>query len=113
MPTTYRLVRCRWQTGERYCLLVDAETGLPPWWPTLFITTQLRTASKSVATMETALRSIQILLAYADEHGISLEDRVLAREHLALHEVHGLADWAQQSFDPSRPRNGRVSLVSG
>lgn len=112
MPTTYRLVHCRWQTGERYCLLVDAETGLPPWWPTLFITTQLRTTSKSVATMETALRSIQILLAYADEHGISLEDRVLAREHLALHEVHGLADWAQQSFDPSRPRNGRVNKPS-
>ena len=106
MPTTYRLVRCRSRTGERYCLLVDAETGLPPWWPTLFITTQLRNASKSLATMETALRSIQILLAYADEHGISIEDRVLARENLALHEIDALCDWAQRSFD-RRPRNGR------
>ena len=103
----HRIVHCRWQTGERYCLLVDGETGLPLWWPTLYVTTQIRNTSKSVATMETALRSIQILLAYADGHGTSLEHRVRSREHLALHEVHALCDWAQRSFD-RRPRNGRV-----
>ena len=56
--------------------------------------------------METALRSIQILLAYADEHGICIEQRILTREQLAMHEVQGLADWAQRSFD--RPLKGRV-----
>ena len=104
--STYRIVPCRWQTGERYCLLVD-ETGLPLWSPALFATTQIRAAGSSVATMETALRSIQILLAYADDRGISIEERIRARKHLAMPEVHGLADWAQRSFDRRRPLNGR------
>ena len=55
MRTTYRNVSCRWQSGERYEMLVDAETGLPQWWPLLHITTQVRNAGRSVATMEAAL----------------------------------------------------------
>ena len=39
---TYRIVHCRWESGERYCMMVDAELGLPPWYPMLFVTTQLR-----------------------------------------------------------------------
>ena len=105
--STYRIVPCRWQTGERYCLLLHAETGLPLWWPTLYVTTQIRAASSSVATIETALRSIQILLSYAIEHRICIEQRIRARKHLALYEVAGLADWAQRSFHRSRPLKGR------
>ena len=76
METTYRIVNCRWQSGERYRMLVDAETGQPLWWPTLFITTQLRNPGRSVATMEGALKAIQVLLAYAETYGIDLDQRV-------------------------------------
>ena len=103
METTYRIVNCRWQSGERYGMLVDAETGRPPWWPMLFITTQLRSVGRSVATMEAALKALQVLLAYAEAHGIDLDQRVLSRQYLALHEVDALSDWAQRSFD----RRGR------
>ena len=25
----YRIRHCRWESGERYCMLVDAQTGIP------------------------------------------------------------------------------------
>ena len=49
---TYRIVNCRWQSGERYRMLVDAQTGMPAYWPTLFVTTQLRNAGRSPAQLD-------------------------------------------------------------
>lgn len=88
----YRIRHCRWDSGERYCMLVDRETGMPPWWPTLYITTQLRNRGRSVATMEQALRSIRTLLAFTDAEKINLEERVLTREFLDVNEIDLLCD---------------------
>ena len=109
--TTNRIVDCRWQSGERYRMLVDAETGQPLWWPMLFITTQLRNRGRSVATIEAALGAIQVLFAYAEAHGIDLERRVLSRQNLALHEMNALSDLAQRSFD-RRARQGRTNRAA-
>ena len=94
MEATYRIVNCRWQSGERYPMLVNAETALPPWEPMLFVTTQLRNANKSVATMEAALGAIHVLLAFAQAQGIDLEQRVLSRQYLTVSELDALCDWA-------------------
>ena len=96
--TTYRIVDCRWETGEHYPMLVDAQTGHPPWWPTLFITTQIR-PERSSATMESTLRAIKLLLAYVEAHGIDLQQRVLSRQYLAFHELDALCDSARRRFD--------------
>ena len=114
METTYRIVNCRWQSGERYVMLVDSETGLAPWEPMLFITTQARNAGRSVATMEAALRAIQVLLTYAEARGIDLDQRVLSGQYLALHEVDALSDSAQRSFDRRGRWGGthRAAMVS-
>ena len=76
----YRVIKCTWASGERYRMLVDADTGMPTWWPTLFVTTQLRNTGKSVATMEMALRAIQLLLTHADAQGVDLETRFENRD---------------------------------
>jgi len=66
---SYRIRQTTWDTAERYCMLVDAETGMPPWYPMLFITTQLRNDGQSVATMEAALGTIQVLLDFTEARG--------------------------------------------
>lgn len=80
-------------------MLVDPHTGEPTWWPTLFITSQIRNPGRSSATIESTLRSIQLLLAYLHAHRIDLQQRVLRRQYLALHELEALCDWTQHSFD--------------
>ena len=48
----YRIIKCRWESGEHYRMLVDRNTGIPAFWPTLYITTQVRNKGQSVAAME-------------------------------------------------------------
>ena len=90
----YRIVNCRWQSGERYRMLVEASTGMPCYWPTLFASTQLRNTARSVATMEAALDAIRVLLGFVDEREIDLEERVLQGEYLRTHELDALCDQA-------------------
>ena len=107
----YRIRHCRWESGERYCMLVDAQTGIPAWWPTLYITTQVRNRGHSVATMEQALRSIRVLLAYAEAHEIDLEERILTRRLLALHEIDALCDATERKVTENA-RRGSPETVS-
>ena len=54
-------------SGERYCLLVHLPSGLPLYYPNLFVTTQIRNASKSVSVMEAALGAINVLLGFCSD----------------------------------------------
>ena len=107
----YRMVKCRWESGEHYRMLVDEATGLPALRPTLYITTQVRNAGQSVATMEASLGAIQVLLGYTEAHEIDLEERVLKREFLRTHEVDALCDWAQGVQGESGKQGKRTKKV--
>ena len=95
----YRIVPCRFNDGERYCLLVAAETNLPLWHPNLYITTQVRNASKSVATMDSRLRAIKVLLDFSDDKRIDLKEMVRSGQLLSLPQLDGLRDFCQRNFD--------------
>jgi integrase len=86
------------QSGERYCLLVDKTSGMPLFYPNLFVTTQVRNKSNSVAAMESALSGINVLLSFCDEHRIDLTDRFLMREFFSLGEMDAIRDYCQQDF---------------
>ena len=90
-------------------MLVDAETGQPLWWPMLYVTTQLRNVGKSVATMEAALRAIDVLLQYARESGIDFEERILTRQYLTVSEVEALCDWGQRPIDRRQRPVARIA----
>lgn len=98
----YRIIKCRWESGEHYRMLVERDTGMPAFWPTLFITTQLRNKGQSVAAMEVALGAINVLLGFTEEHGIDLEERVLKREIMHENELDTLRDWAQRVHGEGR-----------
>lgn len=94
-------------TGERYCLLIDRETGMPLYYPNLYVTTQVRNRSNSVASMESALSGINVLLRFCEEHQVDLEGRFMKCEYFAIHELDAIRDYCQQSFtrraeDPRR-----------
>lgn len=86
------------QTGERYCLLIEKSTGMPLYHPNLYVTTQVRNRSNSVAFMEAALSGINVLLSFCDEHQVDLVSRFVKREFFAVHELDAIRDYCQQSF---------------
>ena len=95
----YRIVPCRFNDGERYCILVDAQTRRPFWHPNLYITTQVRNASKSLSTMDSRLRAIKVLLDFCDERSIDLEDLVRSGQLFSLPQIDALRDFCQRNFD--------------
>ena len=107
----FKCVTFKFIDGERYCELVDKATGVPLWYPNLFITTQIRNSSQSVSTTESNLRAIKLLLEYCDDNQIDLESRIKKMNLFSLSEIDGLRDHCQRrsvqgnAIRPTRSRN--------
>ncbi len=85
-------------SGERYCLLVDALSGLPLFYPNLFVTTQSRNRSLSYSSMEATLSSLSVLLRYLEERGEKIENRFQKGDLFKEHELDALRDFCQIKF---------------
>lgn len=96
MPSHHAIRSFVLPDGERYCLLIHVPSGVPLYYPALYVTTKIRNASTSVSVMEAALSAINILLAFCRERKINLEERVLTKEFFAIPELDGLRDACQQ-----------------
>ena len=103
------LTRTVFQDGERYPLLLDTH-GVPCWYPTLFVTTQLRNAAKAPNTITSVLSAIRLLLAWSQVDGVDLEARFAKREFLALYEIESLCRHLQAKV--TRDRDSDVQIVS-
>ena len=101
-PQTYSIKTFIMSDGERYCLLIDKVTGLPLYYPNLFVTTQIRNASQSLAMMEGALVSIKVLLTYCQDREIDLESRFRQGRFFMAPERDAIRDYCQKSFAPER-----------
>ena len=94
----YRISSYVMKSGERYCLLVDKSVGMPLYYPNLYITTQVRNSSKSVAAMESALTGLNVLLTFCDLKKFNLELRILEGNFFELNELDDFSDFCQQKF---------------
>lgn len=86
------------QSGERYCLLVASKDSMPLFYPNLYVTTQVRNKSNSVAAMESALLGINVLLSFCEDNEIDLIKRFLKREFFTLSEMDAIRDYCQISL---------------
>lgn len=98
--------------GERYCLLVDSITGLPLFYPNLFVTTQIRNASLSFSAMESALVAISVLLRFAEDAKIDLNERFGRMDYLLMHEVEALADYCQLKLRNATDKSRKIVSIA-
>lgn len=84
--------------GERYCTLDDRRTGIPADYPLLFVTTSVRNASKSYASMEAAYSSIGVLIYWCEARSVDLVARFLSRAFLEGFECNDIRDHCQKDF---------------
>lgn len=85
-------------SGERYCHVVDRASGLPEYYPNLFLTTQIRNKGDAFSTMEAAAGHLVVLFRFLDRRDINLERRFLAKNFLFEHELDDLRDFTQRRF---------------
>jgi integrase len=108
-------------SGERYCLLVNPDSGMPLFHPNLFVTTQVRNRSLSVASMDAASTAINVLLTYCAGRGIDLESRIRARRFFSPAELDAIRDECQRRRSkhagpaamPFRGRKARQRIGAG
>jgi len=86
------------ESGERYCLLVDECSGLPLFYPNLYITTQVRNRSLSYSSMESALSGISVLMRYMDSQSQVIEDRFREGKLFEGYELDAIRDYCQIKF---------------
>lgn len=99
------------ESGERYVLLVDKDTGIPLYYPNLYITTQIRNRSLSLSAMSSALNGISILLEYLHTHyGKTPEKRFRVKDFLKIHELDAIRDFCQINHQKTK-FNSNTKLV--
>lgn len=110
MPLSIR--RFQADSGERFSILVD-ETGMPLYYPALYITASLRGASLSINTINNALGAIKMICAWENYYNTSMESRFKRSELLAPHEIHSLRDFMQKPLAETRPNEDKVVPIKG
>lgn len=77
-------------------MVVDRSSGLPVYYPTLFLTTQIRNRGDAFSTMLVAASNLVMLLRFVDRRDINLEQRFLSKDFFKPHELDDLRDFAQR-----------------
>lgn len=94
MSAGYRVERVRLESGERLPLLLNADTGIPLFKPTLFIVTELRATNKASATLQQAARSIMVAHQILDYLDVDLDERLADGRMLSVSEIDAMVDLA-------------------
>jgi len=98
--------------GERYCLLIDSNSGVPLFYPNLYITTQIRNRSLSYSAMKTSLTGISILLEFTRKRNQSIDERFRKGLFLNLNEIDALRDHCQLIISSKiNSRNSNIFLA--
>ncbi|MGY3912978.1 tyrosine-type recombinase/integrase [Aeromonas piscicola] len=96
MEKFYGVTKFVMDTGERYCIVMDRSTGIPIYYPLLFLTTQIRNRGAAFSTMLVAAHNLVLLLRFLDSRDINLEQRLLTKSFFKPHELDDLRDFAQR-----------------
>ena len=97
--------------GERYMLLVD-ESGMPLYFPTLYITVVARGGSRAANTVRNALHAIKALYDWGGDYKVDLESSFACGELLEAHQIHALRDFMQRSIKgDAQPEKKVVSIT--
>lgn len=100
------------ESGERFSVLVD-ETGMPLYYPALFVTAELRGSSRSISTITNAQSALKVMYAWQDYYQIDLESMFKRSELLETHQIHSLRDFAQQPLRDMHSGRRKVVPIKG
>lgn len=98
--------------GERVPFLLD-EQGVPYFYPTLFVTTQLRNAGAAVNTIRNKLADIMVLLRWEAQNGRDLITEFAQGDFLSLADVVSLRDFAKLDMRGQLSVSNKVSTSKG
>ncbi|ECW1407059.1 site-specific integrase [Salmonella enterica] len=85
-------------SGERYCLIINKETGQPLYYSNLYLTTQIRNRGYSISTIESIAVNIALFYRFLNERNISIENDIIKYRYLSIDNIDRLAMFMSKKF---------------
>lgn len=86
-------------TGERYCIIIDKENGIPLYYPNLFLTTQLRNRGYSISTVESKAVNLSLFYRFLKHKNIDIETYISSGKYLSRNDIENLINFLSKSSD--------------
>jgi integrase len=93
------------ESGERFPVLIDRDSGMPLFDPTVYCVSGLRARNKATNTIDQALRSIMVLLTFLKTNHINLRERFQNGALFNLNEIDELISISRKSYSPRDSRD--------
>lgn len=74
-------------SGQRNAVIVDSETGMPAFWPTLYVSSRLRAKGLAVNSVTSQLGAILCFYHWSEMRGIDVESRIASGEGFSRNEI--------------------------
>jgi integrase len=107
----FKIRNYREPSGQQNAVIVDAKTGLPVFWPTLYVSSNLRARGLALNTKVTQLNALLILYLWAELRGIDLEARLESGKGLSRNEIDSLVTLLRSRIDDLPKLTSRSSNV--
>ncbi|HHT8827092.1 TPA: tyrosine-type recombinase/integrase [Yersinia enterocolitica] len=85
-------------SGERYCIIINKETGQLLYYANLYLTTQLRNRGYSISTIESTAVDISLFYRFLKDRKISIEDDISQHNFLSNADIDRLAMFMSKKF---------------
>ncbi len=96
MHNLFAIRTLMFRAGERFPVLVTAETGEPDFDTTVYVLTQLRATGKASNTITHHLRAIVVLKLYLFSREIELGERIRSSQVFQPHELDELVRYCKR-----------------
>lgn len=83
----FKIKNYREPSGQRNAIIVDSETGLPAFWPMLYVSSQLRANGLAVTSVKSQLGAILFFYQWAEMRDIDIESRIASGEGFSRNEI--------------------------
>lgn len=98
--------------GERFKVLTDESTGIPLYFPNLYVTSQMRGAAKSIASIQSFITAIKQLYAWCEYYSLDVEDRLRKGNWLTVWEIDSLRDFFSLSLTKYNSNSKKIVKLS-
>jgi integrase len=92
----YKIQRFSFESGERYALLINSETGIPLMHENLYVTIHIRNVGESINTMIACLRDLRLFHEICEYMDINLEQRFAEGKTLSEPEMTSISYWTKK-----------------
>jgi hypothetical protein len=97
------------ENGERYPILL--RDGMPEFYPTLYVTKEVRKVGHTKETIKNVLQDIKQMLMWEQDHGISIEERFREGGGLNVDEMQSLVDFLGYTSETAERLRSGVKLL--